>query len=833
MLQSPAKKSFLLPESAPHYAPPKEFHIEHVRIELGVDFANKGIAGSCTLKVKPIRDGLDKIVLDACDMIIEGVNVDGSPGEFEYDGERLMVRISAKASDTCDIRVDYKCVPREGVNFIGPDAQHPEKPLQAWTQGEAQLARFWYPCHDYPDDKCTSETIITVPKGYTVVSNGELISKSETGETVSFHWKEDRPHSSYLTSFVAGKFGEIREAAEGVPLHYFFPESKRDDVARYFGETPKMIRIFTEITGAKYPFAKYAQTTVEDFVYGGMENVDATTLTTNRFHDAQSAEDFQVSYGSQNRNAVNLVAHELAHQWFGDLVTCSDWTHAWLNEGFADYMQVLYIERTRGVDAARWDMLMKSQDAFDEDESEYRRPIVEKCIVYADDLFDSTTYEKGAWMIHELRHLMGDRAFFKGVHEYVARFSYKNADTQDLRKVMEEVSGLSLEQFFEQAFFMAGYPEFEVSYSWERETKTATVLVKQVQKLEQKTPIFVLPCDLVFYTQKGRQSKRVLVHAAEQAFSFELDSEPTVVEFDPEEWLLKKASFKKGVRLLVNQLERSADASSRAAAARDLGESKAGDAVEALKRAATSDQFWHVQACALKALGEIGTQLALDALLETGMPSNRRVRRALAEALGSFKDQRARTTLEELLASDPSPYVRSEAALSLGKAAGADALPALKAAMKATTPNETLAEACLAAMGKIDAEEVSGILRDCLAYGRPTRVRIGAMKGIKERGRLLDYEVPLLKRILLGDMEYSVREYLVSKLIPEVADRRLVDALKEASRMDRDNRIKRKALEAYYQISNDAETGSAFSRLKEEVERLKAQIRQPAQTGPR
>lgn len=176
-----------------------------------------------------------------------------------------------------------------------------------------------------------------------------------------------------------------------------------------------MIKVFSEITGVKYPFAKYAQTAVEDFIYGGMENVDATTLTTNRFHDAQSSEDFQVAYGSQNRNAVNLVAHELAHQWFGDLVTCSDWTHAWLNEGFADYMQVLYIERTRGVDAARWDMLTKSQDAFDEDESEYRRPIVEKSIVYPDDVFDSTTYEKGAWMVHELRYVMGDKAFFEGI----------------------------------------------------------------------------------------------------------------------------------------------------------------------------------------------------------------------------------------------------------------------------------------------------------------------------------------------------------------------------------------------------------------------------------
>ncbi len=820
-------RSFYLPESTPHYPPSKEFLVEHLKIKLDVDFTRKGVAGTCTLRIRPIREGLNGIVLDACGMQIQGVTVDEKPCPFEYDGEKLTIDASEKVTETRSVTVDYSAVPRDGIYFVGPDEEYPEKPVQAWTHSEAEFARFWYPCFDHPNDKCTSETIITVPSGFAVISNGRLVSKAEDAGRVTFHWKDDVPHSSYLTSFVAGRFSEAREDSEGVPLYYYFPETRRDDVQRYFGETPRMIKVFNEITGVKYPYPKYAQTTVEDFIFGGMENANATTLTTTRFHDARSDEDFQAAYGSPNRNAVNLVAHELAHQWFGDLVTCSDWSHAWLNEGFADYMQVLYIERTRGVDAARWDMVTKVQDAIEEDESDYRRPIVEKNYVYPDDVFDATTYEKGAWMIHQLRYLMGDAAFFRGIHEYLTRFSHRNADTHDLRKVMEEVSGLSLEQFFEQSFFMAGYPEFEVSYLWEKEARTATVSVKQVQKLEQKTPVFSLPCEIVFYTVKGRQKKRVWLRAADQTFSFELDSEPTIVEFDPEEWLLKKVSFKKSVALLLNQLEGSQDASSRAAAARELGNLKDAGAVEALRKAATRDDFWYVNGCALKALGDIGTPEALEALLGVGKPVNRRARRMLAEGLGSFKDKKARTLLQELLQSDPSPYVRCEAALSLAKAAGEEALSALREAMKVRSPNETLAEACLAAMGKTDNEEVRSLVKDSLRYGRPTRVRIGAMKAIKERGHIIDEELPILKKILLTDPEFGARDYLVSKLIPAVHDRRFLDALQESSKTDRDNRIRRSALEAYHQISDDTEISATISRLKEEVEKLKEQVGRP------
>jgi aminopeptidase N len=820
-----AYRSFHLPESTTHYTPEKDFHTEHVKIELSLDFSKKKITGSCTLTIVPIRSALSRVVLDACGMEIHEVSIDGSKCGFEYDQEKLRINPPRPLSGSHTVKIAYSSMPSEGIYFIEPDREHPEKEVQAWTHSQAEFARHWFPCYDNPNDRFMSEVLLTVPKGFRVISNGKLILERENGGMMTFHWKEELPHPSYLTSFVAGKFGEVKQEAEGVQLHYYFPESKRTDVLRYFGETPRMIKVFNEITGVSYPYSKYAQTTVEDFIFGGMENFNATTLTMLYYPDANSEEDFQASYSTPNRNPTNLVAHELAHQWFGDLVTCVDWSHAWLNEGFADYMQAMYIEKTRGVDQFRWDMRVKADDFFEEDANEFRRPTVEKDFVYADDLFGMAIYAKGAWMLHELRYILGDGVFFEGISSYLKTHSFSNADTNDFRKSMEKVSGRSLEEFFEQSFHKTGFPEFEVEYAWDEASGMATLRIRQTQKLEMQTPVFKLPCDLVMYVDGARMKKTVMLDFSDQTFSFSLSSKPTIVEFDPEHWLLKKVRFRKSVELLVSQLEGSADASSRAEAARSLGETKTSVAVGALSRAAKRMQFWDVNASALRALGEIGTSEALSALLEVGMPADRRIRRALAEALGNFKDESARSLLITLLRTDQSPYVRCEAALSLAKAFPEGAFQHLTEAMRVHTPNETLAEACLDAMGKLKDAGVAAVVRENVAYGKPLRVRIGALKAIKGRGSLLEDEFPTIKEMLLKDREFRVREYIVAKLIPSLGDVRFLDILKETSRIDQDPRVRRKALEVFHSLSGAAEASTMVARLREEVERLKDQLK--------
>jgi aminopeptidase N len=817
-----AKKSFHLPESSKHYPPRMDYRTAHTRIELRLDFQKQRMSGACTLEIVPIRGGLSEARFDACEMDITGVTVDGTEARFEHDNHELVVQLSPGRSKY-SVRVEYSAAPRAGVHFTAPDEGYPDKEVQAWTHNEAEFARYWYPCQDHPADRSSTELLLTVPKEFRVISNGKLLSRREDGESATFHWREDLPHSSYLTSFVAGRFGEVTQEADGVKLHYNFPESKREDVLRYFGETPRMIQVFGELTGVKYPYEKYDQTTVQDFIFGGMENFNATTLAMSYYPDAGSEEDFQTSYSTPHVNAVDLVAHELAHQWFGDLVTCSDWAHAWLHESFATYLQVLYVEKTRGVDEMRWDLDARTEGYFEEDANEYRRAIVDSDYVWADDIFDAHLYPKGGNMLHELRYIMGDEAFFKGLSHYLKTYSYSNADTHDFVKSMVRVSGLALEEFIEQAFRRPGHPEFEVSYSWDSGSRAATLRVRQVQKTDDGTPVFKLPCEVVFYVNGERVGYRVQLDSVEQTLTFPLAAQPTVVEFDPQRWLLKELKFDKSVELLLNQLEESEDAWSRAEAARALGRLRSNRAVEGLRAAAVKQQFWHVRESALKALGEIGTDEALRALLGLGLPKERRVRRGVAAALGNFKAEDAKKVLIGLLRSDESPYVRCEAALALAKAWPEGALPHLKEAMKARTPNDTLAEACLDAMGKLKDDEVKAIVAEGVAYGKPPRVRIGALKAIKGRGYILDDEVPLLRELILHEKEFRIRLQVVNELVRPLGDRRFMDTVLEASRTDPDLRVRRKALETLHELAASAAVSTSIANLKAEVERLKGE----------
>ena len=807
-------KSIILPESKIHYPPPRDFHTSHIKIELQVDLEKKSISGACTLDIEPFREDLSAARLDACQLNVRKATADGTDSGFEYDG--AILRVPLKPGRRHRVTVEYAATPRRGVYFTGT-----EEEVQAWSHSEAQDARYWYPCRDHPGDRSSSELVMTVPKGYRVISNGRLLATTEGPQTTTFHWKEEVPHVTYLTSFVVGKFEEMTQESNGVPLRYNFPASKKEDVLRYFGETPRMIKVFEDLTGVKYPYPKYDQTTVHDFVAGGEENLDATTLGMQYYPDASSEEDFAVSYSLQFQRPVDLVSHELAHQWFGDLVTCSDWAHAWLNEGFASYFQELYLEKTRGRDEAVWHLERRLEEYFDEDETEYRRPIVERRYVSPDDLFDSHLYPKAAACIQELRFLMGDEAFFRGINAYLKAFSLSVADTDDLRKALEKSSGMQLQEFFEQAFHRPGHPEFEVDYAWDDGRGTATLHVRQVQITDDGTPVYRLPCEVAFYVGGNRSAFKVLLESADQTLTFTLPSRPTVVEFDPGHWLLKKLRFSKSIDLLLNQLRGSESAWSRVDAARELGKLKSDMAVEGLARAAAQERFWFARSLAYGALGETGTDRALKAIFDAGAPEDRRARRGFAEALGKFKDEKAREELLRLLGSDESPYVRCEAALALARSWPEGAFSHLKEAMKVHTANETLAEACIAAMGKLKEPEVNGIILGSLVEGRPARVRVGALKAIKERGRILDDEVPIIREILRSVKEFRVRLQAVNNLIRPLGDVRFVDDMKACADSEPHYSIKRKALETYHELSSSVAQAAALEKLKAEVEELK------------
>ena len=828
-------KSFHIPGSSRHLHPDKEFHAEHIKIQLKVDLDKKRISGHCTTRLWPLREGIRAFHLDACEMRIGGVAFDGEKVPFEHDGKVLAVTLPENLKTSAhELRVDYSAEPRQGVYFISPDEKFPDKPVQAWSQGEPEFTRYWYPCHDHPDDKATSETLITVPEGNVVVSNGRLLSKGKAeGEPgwVTFHWKEDVPHSTYLTSFAAGRFGMTEEEAEGVVLQYYFPESKRADAPRLFGMTPDMLKVFESLTRTKYPYEKYSQIAVHDFMIGGMENVSATTLTDTRFPDARSEEDYMARYSRPDRNHIELVAHEFAHMWFGDLVTAKHWSHLWLNEGFATYFQALYTEKKYGKDEFRHDMVSKAEGYFEEDETMYRRAIVDDTYVYADDVFDGYAYEKAAWMIHQLRYILGDDLFFKATGEYLKRFARANADTHDYMKVVEEVSGLSLEGYFEQAFYKAGHPDFEVSYSWDEATRTAEVAVKQAQHTDELTPVFSVPCELAFYVGGAggmtRLARRIQLRSQEERFHFELPGKPSVVEFDPEEWLLKKVKFEKPVSMLLLQLGQSRDASSRRRAAEGLSAFKNDPTVvEALEKAARNDAVHHsVRSEAAKSLGKIGSKDALAALIGLSTLKHRRVRRSVVVALGEFKDKSVSAPLLAAIRGDESPFVQCVAAVSYGKALLPDAFEVLTSAAGTPSPESGMTEACLEALGYVKEPRTREFARRYLPYGKPIRARVGALKALTKLGWLEEVDVSLLKDILLEDKEYTVRAQVL-ETISELLDRRLLSAVKEAAEKDIDPRARRRAMEVALRLSDSTSVEKALSDVKDEVERVKTENRE-------
>src|SRR5712692_3595550 len=457
-------RPFPLPGSKTHYARSRDFHTEHIKLELSFDFAKRRLFGEVTVTLSALIDGLRKVELDGVELLVKRVMMEGRELEFEYSGRTLGIEVGRElsAGEKVTVTVKYEASPRKGLYFIQPDEAYPSKPVQIWTQGEDEDSRYWYPCYDYPNDRSTSEVVVTVPGRFTTISNGKLLEVRENADgTRTFHWREEIPHPSYLNSWVVGEYVKVEDVYDGVPVEYYVRPGREAEARRSFGKTPAMMRFFSEKLGVKYPYEKYAQTAVADFTFGGMENISATTQTDLTLHDERAHLDF---------SSDGLVAHELAHQWFGDLFTCRDWSHGWLNEGFATYFDKLFMEEDKGHDEFLYEMILVAGRYREEDAERYRRPIVEKVYETPSELFDRHLYEKGACVLHMLRFVLGEKLFWKSLAHYAQISRQQNVETDDLRRAIEEATGRNLEGFFSQWLYKAGHPEFKVRYQWKEET---------------------------------------------------------------------------------------------------------------------------------------------------------------------------------------------------------------------------------------------------------------------------------------------------------------------------------------------------------------------------
>ncbi|HEY6036945.1 MAG TPA: M1 family metallopeptidase, partial [Kofleriaceae bacterium] len=336
-------REFAFPGTQPKFAPDRVVDILHILLDIEVDPAARTVAGTATLRAAAIAP--TKVVeLDAVELAIESVTANGKDAAFRHDGKKLRIELATEVqpAEELVLAVAYRGAPRRGLYFTAPDDGYPDKPTQAWTQGQDEDSRYWFPCFDAPNEKATSEVIAKVPAGMFALSNGTLVSDRTQGGKRVVHWRLDVPHSCYLVTLAVGDFATIETRWRDVPVVYYVQRGLEAECERTLARTPEMLELFSTKFGVAYPYPRYSQVFVADFIFGGMENTSATTLTDTVLIDERAAIDYDID---------SLVAHELAHQWFGDLVTCRDWGEGWLNEGCATYAEYIWREAHEGRDA--------------------------------------------------------------------------------------------------------------------------------------------------------------------------------------------------------------------------------------------------------------------------------------------------------------------------------------------------------------------------------------------------------------------------------------------------------------------------------------------------
>ena len=819
------RRPFSPPDTPPHYMPTRQYDLQHVRLDLAFDWDQKSVEGTATNTLTPLLPGLQAVVLNAEGLDVRKVRVGGTERPFTLDprAETLTVSLDHPygPGDKLEVAVDYSAHPEAGLYFVGPDAGYPSKPRQIYSQGEPDLNRHWFPTWDYPNDRATSEVAATVKKPLDVVSNGKLLEVTDQpGGRRTFHWKMDVPHTTYLISVAISEYTKVADEWRGIPVEYYVPPADADKARRSFGDTPKMLEFYSRVTGRPYPYPKYAQTTVLDYMWGGMENISATTQTYRTLHDARADLDF---------NSEGLVAHELAHQWFGDLATCEDWSNVWLNEGFADYFTALYKGDAHGADELALEIDDLRSGYLRDDAERYRRPIVTNRYTDPIDMFDSHTYNKGALVLHMVHFLTGEEGWWKGLRAYVERFGEKTVTTADFQSTMEEASGVSLGALFDSYVYGAGYPELKVSWDWQPDTRQVHLEVRQVQKVEEGTGLFSFPVEIALVGEKDTTVRRIQVAARElQDLYIPVDpggERPRTVVIDPAGWILKTVDFNKSAAEWVVQLAASKPLAARLEAVRALGDLGGAEAVKALGRALKEEPFYGLRVETAKSLAKIATAPALEALRAGLADKDSRVRSAVLEGFGSFPDNTELiAVLRNSLEHDESYAARASAAGSLGafESKRADIVPILVSALSQDSFREIVRGTALKSLAKIEPARAWEHAIRLAKYGAPIDSRDEALEALVTIGQQDRHRKEDARKAIegyLNDPYYSMREAAYRNL-GELGDPEALPAIERRSRSEADGRQRRNAQRAIAEIQSSNLKGKDEKALADRVEQL-------------
>ena len=818
-------RPFALAGARAQYGPDKVVDVIHIDLHLRPDLAAKTLEGVCTTTVEAIENDVRSIRLDAVDLDVEDVTSAGVALAFRSTSAALTIDFARPlvAGERVTFAVRYVARnPRRGLYFIA-------EPLHAWTQSQDQDARFWFPCFDYPAEKQTTSATIVVPKGLFALSNGALVSRTDDATSTTFRYEQSVPHATYLVTMVVGDFAEIEQRHPRLPVWYYTLRGCEADGERAFGATPKMIDVFEAAIGVPYAYERYSQIAVGDFIFGGMENTTATTQTDRTLHDERAHLDF---------SSDPLVSHELAHQWFGNLVTCRDWSQAWLNEGFATYFETIWREANLGWDEYQYDVYELVAQYLDEDGDRYRRPIV--CNVFRDpiELFDAHLYQKGGAVLHMLRGELGWDRMKRALKRYVGDNAQRNVETIDLVLAIEASTGRNMRGFFAQWIERGGHPELEVGYRYDAERKTAYVSIEQKQTIDGEHPAYAFDIDVAFVPTAptsigtdfgdgalpGESRVRLRVERASERFAIPLERAPELVRVDPGAYIL--STFKNAFDVDMNATILKSDPSpvSRIRAAKALSKEGSRIAREALANALAHDPFWGVAAEVASLLGSMRSPAGLTALLAAVAHAHPKVRRPVAEALGHYRAATAATALLAMC-EDASYFVVNAAYAALGKTRDPRAFDALVAGLDVSSWNDTIAAGAARGLGEL--ADARGLAPLCAALlpDRAEGLRRAAVRAVARLGKLNDTvrtgAVDALERAFT-DPAYLVRVSTYAAC-ETLADPRLLSSLDRMSATESDGRLRRDAAEAAIRVREARSVPADVSAMREELEKLRTE----------
>lgn len=588
----------------------RKFDLIHTKLNVSFSWQDQYLFGEATLKLKPYFYAQTALELDAKGMDIRQVQLiakDGSRTDlnYKYNGKIVTITLdrSYKKAEFVNVYIKYISKPNElekteglsaikddkGLYFINPLGEDKEKPRQIWTQGEPESNSVWFPTIDHPNERCTQEIAITIENNFMAMSNGYVADNRDNEDgTYTITWKQDKPHAPYLFMMAIGEFAEVKDEWNGMSINYYVEKDYEQVAKQIFGKTPEMLTYFSNVLGVPYQWDKYWQVIVRDYVSGAMENT--TAVIYGEFVQLTERE-------LLDQDHEDIVAHELFHHWFGDLVTCESWANLPLNESFATYGEVMWREHAYGQNDKYLKVKQDMEGYFREANSGKQVDLIRFHYDAAEDMFDGHSYAKGGVVLNMLRDIVGDEAFFASLQNYLWSNQYQSVEIHDLRIAFEETIGQDFNWFFNQWFLSAGHPIIDVNYVY---TDTSVKVILKQEPSKEEYLVYRLPIAIDIYEGYEVRRENVIFDRKTQAFEFKTAVKPELVNVDADKILLAEIKDNKTEANYIVQFNNAKNLMDKVESLEFLAaqETISPEAKNVFK-AALKDPFWYVQEKAL------------------------------------------------------------------------------------------------------------------------------------------------------------------------------------------------------------------------------------------